>query len=327
MGLKAGLQILQKVTTNFADDAARLVLTKGDDVARAIATKTDDAVGICARKAKPVNLKDLRLAPEAIGDTVKISTKAKNFTCTINGKQVNTLDELTSMSYVDGKEMAKIFEKYPSTDPHLGTLPSSFFGNINVTKSSKIRAELTKILDRFSTTKGWDYKELQNELKNLLGKNVVVEHMGRGSYANVYKLTINGKKYAFKVFDNFDDLGTYGCRITGASVEPSLANFLNKNSDKCAKFYYGKIGAANNKGAYTLSEFLEGTKPGQFKSDYDEGILSYFLNMNLSKNPNIKITPLDANFDNLPIGGKFFDYGMLKVESLNDIGKDLIFHL
>ena len=38
----------------------------------------------------------------------------------------------------------------------------------------------------------------------------------------------------------------------GASAEPPLAQFLNKNSDKCAKFYYWKIGVENNKGAYTI---------------------------------------------------------------------------
>ena len=36
MGLKAGLQILQKVVANYADDAARIVATSGDDAARAI---------------------------------------------------------------------------------------------------------------------------------------------------------------------------------------------------------------------------------------------------------------------------------------------------
>ena len=68
MGLKAGLQILQqtgKAVANYADDAARLVARGGDD-----------AVGIFCRKpvtVKPVELKGLRFAPEAIGDTVKIS--------------------------------------------------------------------------------------------------------------------------------------------------------------------------------------------------------------------------------------------------------------
>ena len=65
MGLHAGLQIIGKAVANYAGDAARLVVKNGDD-----------AVGIFCRKAKPINpteLKDLRFAQEAIGDTVKIT--------------------------------------------------------------------------------------------------------------------------------------------------------------------------------------------------------------------------------------------------------------
>lgn len=64
MGLKAGLNLLQKAgtaATKYADDAARLVATKGDDV-----------VGVFCRKAKPIkptNLKGLRFTPETVGDT------------------------------------------------------------------------------------------------------------------------------------------------------------------------------------------------------------------------------------------------------------------
>ena len=63
MGL-AGLYVLQKageIATSYADDTARLV-----------AKSADDAVGFFCRKAKPINpteLKSLRFAPEAIGDT------------------------------------------------------------------------------------------------------------------------------------------------------------------------------------------------------------------------------------------------------------------
>ena len=71
MGLKAGLQILQqtgKTVANYADDAARFVARGGDD-----------AVGIFCRKpvtVNPAELKGLRFAPEAIGDTVKITKTA-----------------------------------------------------------------------------------------------------------------------------------------------------------------------------------------------------------------------------------------------------------
>ena len=42
MRLKAGLQILQKVVTNYADDATRLISKKGDDVIKAVFTSSDD---------------------------------------------------------------------------------------------------------------------------------------------------------------------------------------------------------------------------------------------------------------------------------------------
>ena len=73
MGLKAGLQILQqtgKAVVNYTDNAARF-----------IAKNENDAVGFFCRKAKPINpteLKDLRIASEAIGDTFEQTIKIKS---------------------------------------------------------------------------------------------------------------------------------------------------------------------------------------------------------------------------------------------------------
>ena len=58
MGLKAGLQILQRVVTNYADDTAKITTTKGDDVAQILinnknTTKflTSDVIEITNKRA------------------------------------------------------------------------------------------------------------------------------------------------------------------------------------------------------------------------------------------------------------------------------------
>ena len=135
---------------------------------------------------------------------------------------------------------------------------------------------------------------------------------------------INKKKYALKIFH--DDPSCYGS-ISGASEEVGLANLLNKLSDKCAKFYFGKIGVENNRGGYTISEFLEGALPVDKVRNLCSSPTTFFWNTNLSNNPNIRISPMDTNLTNYPIGGKFFDFGQCLVEPLNDSGKELIFHL
>ena len=92
-------------------------------------------------------------------------------------------------------------------------------------------------------------------------------------------------------------------------------------------YYFGKIGVENNRGGYTISEFLEGALPVDKVRNLCSSPTTFFWNTNLSNNPNIRISPMDTNLTNYPIGGKFFDFGQCLVEPLNDSGKELIFHL
>ena len=111
MGLKAGLHLLQqtgKAVVNYADDAARLVAKNGDD-----------SVGIFCRKAKPINpteLKDLRFAQEAIGDTFA-TTRPKIYT------------ELTKSDFVELVSKQPYIDELRSLYPDIGTYSGLFIGH------------------------------------------------------------------------------------------------------------------------------------------------------------------------------------------------------
>ena len=65
MGIKPVLNLLQqagKIASGYMDEAARIAASKGDD-----------AFGALVRKADDVNLEGLRLAPQALEDTAKLT--------------------------------------------------------------------------------------------------------------------------------------------------------------------------------------------------------------------------------------------------------------
>ena len=275
-----------------------------------------------------------------IGVVEGIGVGLQNLTCDVLQKSPGTkflkcsLNEFCAAHYIDGVEMTKLFEKFPNLDPHLGMLPSSLFKSVESVNIIKTRKEISQILDKYALKIGSVGvgredaltlgKSLQKELSETLNQNLTVELLGNGAWSRCYKLSINDKNYALKFFND----SNYGNPIMGPSAEPGVAYLLNNISDKTAKFYFGKIGVENNQGAYTISEFLQGSIPSEFRKEYNTADLrKYFWSTNLSNNPSIKITPLDFTHGNLPIGGKFFDFGMFNVEILNNSEKDFIFHV
>ena len=277
-----------------------------------------------------------------VGNAEELGLKLKPLNSDILQKTPGTkylygsLNELCSSHYINGEEMTKLFERFPNLDPHLGFFPSNLLKNIKSSKIISTQKELSQLLDKYAIEIGSVSvnkedaiqlgKLLQKELSEMLNSSASVELIGNGTWSRCYKLSINDKSYALKIFQ--DDISNYDNPRLGPSSEPAIANLLNNISDKCAKFYYGKIGVENNRGAYTISEFLHGDIPNEFKTNHNIADLrKYFWNTDLSNNPNIKITPMDCLHSNLPIGGKFFDYGMFKVEVINDIGKDFIFYI
>ena len=117
--------------------------------------------------------------------------------------------------------------------------------------------------------------------------------LGKGSYAKVYKISIeDAKATCLKVFP--PSVNTFNNSHHGRNIEVQLGLFLNQHSDQFVKMHFGKVCSAKRRDGFLVSQFLdENTAP--------------IINPNIDAQ-GYKIEYYDNHKNNF-ISGKIIDYG------------------
>ena len=116
--------------------------------------------------------------------------------------------------------------------------------------TKKIYAAITKFTNNPKT------KDLEKALSESLNKNTKVEMIGKGTYAKVYKISIdNAIPTCLKIFPA--SINTHNNSYHGRNVETQLGLFLNQHSDQFVKMYFGKVCDFKRRDGFLVTQFLD----------------------------------------------------------------------
>lgn len=221
--------------------------------------------------------------------------------------------------WVDAPQLNKILNNNPNLSRNIGSPPKHW---INSVKGDEKKELINKIFDSFADFSlnvspisdcDEEFSELINDFESelgcLLNKDVQVEYLTSGSMGKVFKVTVDGKKYALKNYKKDRATGNGH----GRSEETQKAIYVKNNEQKhrFSQFYFGKVAKSEDHDGFMLTEFVENmplerkslTTAQKRQKDFDiPYIVSY-----------------DSCKDNA-LGSKVIDYGDLHIElsSLED---------
>lgn len=209
-------------------------------------------------------------------------------------------DDLTqylSENLIDAPELNTILIAYPLTPREVGDVPSDWLSENQDKK--EIRDKICNTIKKFQHNK--NPNELSKELEKILNKKVLVEEIGNGTYADVYKICVeNGTNICLKIFDNKQD--TFTNRFHGRNIEPQIGLFLNNHSNNYVKMYFGLVGDETQKDIFLTTQFI------------DENTIP-------ERNPNINCTDFGIDYyddhNGNSIEGTIIDYGGVCVYRCN----------
>jgi len=150
-------------------------------------------------------------------------------------------------------------------------------------------------------------EELEEKLGQVFDEKPEISYLSMGSFGLVFKIKVNGKTCALKIY--FDD----GYKKEengfshGAASEIANAVYLNRTlkPSQCSKFYCAKIPAKDCEGGFLLTEYLDGSKNSTRSNNQR---LDWFM----QEGPYWgRITFQDAHGDNFS-NGKLIDYGAIE---------------
>ena len=139
----------------------------------------------------------------------------------------------------------------------------------------------------------------KENLSKILNKKATVKKIGKGTYAQVYKISINGAQpTCLKSFPAHKN--TRNNPYHGRNIETQLGLFLNKHSNDFVKMHFGKVCDNIRRDGFIVTQFLDDNIQPQIEPNIDE---SY------------KITYFDTHRNNY-IQGKIIDYGGTSIEKI-----------
>lgn len=189
------------------------------------------------------------------------------------------LTSVLSKRVYDKTETVALYKNYyKKSRGVVGRLPAEWIYTIPFEERTKTIKEVFAFLGRSFSNLRLKYedfsvqKQVAKELtdffksKKIIGSKdkVGIEFAGSGAYGNVYKLNVQNKSYAVKVFSSpknlksFDNLSLDYCN--GNFFEQNIAQFLTKKIPKRKKnlfhFYFGDM-----KNGIMVSKFEDGENP------------------------------------------------------------------
>ncbi len=202
-------------------------------------------------------------------------------------------------NYTDAYELTRLLNAYPLTSRNVGELPNGWLDSISPEAKTQKANEVYDAITEFQ--KKEDLIQLTNSLKEILKKDVIIDHLGSGAIGSVYKISISGTEpVCLKIF--YEGKEEYGVSRHGQHIETQVALFANRHSNEFAHMYFGKVSGLNNDDGYMVTQFIEiSTKPIQSASDTN----SYYLKC------------ADDHGGNF-IGQTCIDFGKLKIIKQNE---------
>lgn len=165
----------------------------------------------------------------------------------------------------------------------------------------------------------YSMKETETAIGDILNSDCEIDYINSGSFGTVFKVTVEGKACALKIFKLMPG-DNYLFQKHGEKSEIAGAVFLNKNikPSQCAKFYLGRFSSNRRCDGYMLTGYVEKPENSGFNQ---LGVWNFF-----DKYAASKYTVCDFNPNNV-IGGKLIDFGgvmpRFKNETQIKIAKEL----
>lgn len=177
----------------------------------------------------------------------------KNQTQIFNESTLTFNKDLTSYfkdNYVSANELNEILCAHPLTKREIGSIPNDWLDktkdkNNATEKIYAAIAEFQKTLNK---------EKLAQDLSQALNKKVGIKKIGQGYWGAAYKISIKGAKdTCLKIFLNKKDPN----KLNGSTIEPQAAIFVNENSDKFVKMYFGKVCNLNSNDGFLVTQYLD----------------------------------------------------------------------
>ena len=165
-------------------------------------------------------------------------------------------------------ELKAILSHVSEEERCLGHLPTDWFGR---KKTDEEKAAMTKdVFKAFSFFAKGVYskidagesifesflKFLKKDLRKITKKQVSMSYWGKGLFGKVFKLRINNKDYAVKVFHMSDSLNNNHGK--SKEIANAIAYNHSKKRSSRADFYFGKIAGEFDMDGFLVTEFVHG---------------------------------------------------------------------
>ena len=214
------------------------------------------------------------------------------------------------------QEIQGIFKRNPMQNRYLGHLPKDWFERAKT--PSEISSLTQSIFETFSNFvkstfsyatssrssffKPYHRRKFCKLFNQLTGKKLSIRYFDRGLYSKVFKMKVNDKDYALKVFHKFY-IENLAKDVHGNVIE--IANEISynhaRNSRKRVRFFFGKIAPnEHTPDGFIVSEFVHKTKK---KTSCPQGEPSLFEYR--------RFDTQDAYYDRNNLNGKIFDFGYI----------------
>lgn len=191
------------------------------------------------------------------------------------------LTEYLKNNYVSADQLDDLMAAYPTTNRHVGEMPTGWLDNISSPNQLAAQEEIYEAIAKFQSS--GNKADLADDLTAILGKDVNVEELGSGMFGTGYKISMDGADdTCLKIFNQGDtteafinqrinDFGLKGkaadkfrakntskiYNAHGQNAEVQAGLFANEHSDDFVKMYFGQVAGANNTDGFLLTQFLD----------------------------------------------------------------------
>jgi len=203
------------------------------------------------------------------------------------------LSDFLKENYIQAEVLDKLLNSYPLTSRFIGDIPSDWLEKVE--DKQKAQKEIEKVISAFQHHKDTDL--FANDLSQILNKKVLVEKLSSGSFGTGYKIEIeNAISTVIKIFHS--RVNSFDREKHGRNIEPQVALFANKNSDRFVKMYFGRVCSKMQRDGFIVTQYL-GNETIPVITDFD-------------KDSQYVIQHYDSLEHNV-IDGKIIDFGAIYV--------------
>lgn len=221
----------------------------------------------------------------------------KNATTTFNKETLTFEQDLTTYfenNFVKPDKLNEILCAHPLTNREIGSIPNDWLDRAK--DKTKAKQKIYKAIASFQTS--LDKEKLAQNISEALNKPANIRKIGQGAFGAVYKISIeDAKDTCLKIFlPNAID----HAQLNGPSIEPQTGIFVNKNSDRFVKMYFGKVCDESTNDSFIVTQYL------------DKNTIPEITN---KPNPKLQIYSTDTHNKN-SINGMIIDFGRVHIVSL-----------